>query len=238
MSGAEAMRRSRARSGCNSVEPHNSAHGQPADYGVETIADAALIGAEALNALSTGVAILDVRANVLLANATAKRLFRQTALFRCTPPLALALSHVESNEALRNAIADACGNASASAALQLRDAQARAVVNAVVLPLPDASGWSGAWTRRVVLLAMSELMRSHAIPDHWLSQMFGLTRTEASIANWLVSGRSIDEYTQHRGVSLETARSQLKAVLSKTGMSRQAQLVAALARLPVEYAST
>jgi DNA-binding CsgD family transcriptional regulator len=37
-------------------------------------------------------------------------------------------------------------------------------------------------------------------------------------------------------VSLETARSQLKAVLSKTGMSRQAQLVAALARLPVEYA--
>ena len=137
---------------------------------------------------------------------------------------------------MRNAIADAC--ASASTALQLRDAQARAVVNAVVLPLPDASRWSGAWTRRVVLLAMSELMRSHAIPDHWLSQMFGLTRTEASIANWLVSGRSIDEYTQHRGVSLETARSQLKAVLSKTGMSRQAQLVAALARLPVEYAST
>lgn len=218
------------------MNPQNSAHGRPADFAVETIADAASIGAEALNVLSTGVAILDLRGHVLFANAIARRLFKQAAVFRCVPPLALALCHAESNEALRKAIADACGRT--SAALQLRDAEARAVVNAVVLPLSDTSEWSGAWMRRVVLLAMSELMGSHAIPDRWLSQMFGLTRTEASVANWLVSGRSIDAYAQHRGVSLETARSQLKAVLSKTGMSRQAQLVAALARLPVECAPT
>ena len=49
---------------------------------------------------------------------------------------------------------------------------------------------------------------------------------------------TIDAYAQHRGVSLETARSQLKAVLAKTGMSRQAQLVATLSRLPIEHASS
>jgi DNA-binding CsgD family transcriptional regulator len=215
------------------VDPKNSARGQPADYAIETIAEAASIGAEALNALSTGVAILDPRGHVLLANAVAKRLFKQATVFRCSPPLALALCHAESSEALRKALANAWG--SASAALQLRDAEARAVINAVVLPLPAASEWSGGWTRRVVLLAMNELTCAHAIPDRWLSQMFGLTRAEASITNWVVSGRTIDAYARHRGVSLETARSQLKTVLSKTGMSRQVQLVAALSRLPIEY---
>jgi DNA-binding CsgD family transcriptional regulator len=206
--------------------PHSAA--QP-------VADAASISAEVLNALSTGIAVLDMRGHVVFANATAARLIRRPTVFKSSAPLPLMLCHAESNDALRKAILCAC--ASSSVALQLRDAEGGAVISAVALPLPPSTS-SSHWQKPVVLLAMNELIRSEAIPHRWLSQMFGLTRTEASVTNWLVSGRSIDEYAQHRGVSLETARSQLKTVLSKTGMSRQAQLVAALARLPVEYAAT
>ena len=198
---------------------------------VQPVFDLASIGVEAINALSTGIAVVDVRANVLLTNATAARLVSQRAVFKSSAPLALLLCHAESNDTLREAILCAC--AGSSMALQLREAKGITVIGAVALPLPPCRR-----QRPVVLLTMNELVRSEAIPHRWLSQMFGLTRTEASVTNWLVSGRSIDEYAQHRGVSLETARSQLKTVLSKTGMSRQAQLVAALARLPVEYAAT
>lgn len=200
---------------------------------VQTILDEASISVEALNVFSTGVAILDTHGHVLLSNAAAARLLEQRAVFKTSSPLPLALRHPTSNDSLRKAIACACH--SSSVALQLCDADAAAVISAVVLPLPPSPAWT-LRRRPVVLLAMNELIRSEAIPHRWLSQMFGLTRTESSVANWLVSGRSIDEYAQNRGVSLETARSQLKAVLSKTGMSRQAQLVAALARLPVECA--
>ena len=211
-------------------------HDEAADNVVQAaIVGAGSIGIDALNALSTGIALLDAHAQVLLANATAGRLFRMRAVFKSSPPLPLALCNARSTETLRKAITDA--GQSSSAALQLHDGEARAVISAVVLPLPASPEWNR-HGQPVVLLAMNELTRSQAIPDRWLFQLFGLTRAEASVTNWLVLGRTIDQYAQHRGVSLETVRSQLKAVLSKTGMSRQAQLVATLSRLPIEHASS
>ena len=215
-----------------------SVHEAVFDGALETIADpawTASLGIEAMNALSTGIALLDQRAYMLFANATAERLHKQRGVFKAATPLTLTLCDPESNETLRTAIAGAC--LGTSAALQLRDSNANPVISAVVLPL-SSSQWTTSSKRPVVLLAMNELTRSRSIPDRWLSQLFGLTPTESSVTNWLVAGRSIDEYAQHRGVSLATVRSQLKAVLSKTGMSRQAQLVAALSRLPIEHLSS
>jgi DNA-binding CsgD family transcriptional regulator len=202
----------------------------------EASLDPARIFVSALNALSAGIALLDPRGLVLFANAAATRMLKQHGLFKACPALQIAPSSFESNAALRRAIV---GTASGdSTALHMRDREGKTVISAVVLPLRASADWDRRWQAPNVLLAINELVRSRAIPEHWLSQMFGLTRAEASVANWLVSGRTIDEYAQHRGVSLETARSQLKAVLSKTGISKQAQLVAALSRLPIEYEST
>lgn len=220
------------------VDGERNAHDAICNDPQETIVDATSrdrLGTRAIDALSTGLALLDRRIQVLFANATAKRILTMPSVFKTMAPLPLALVDAESNEALRRAVAQACRNA--SAALQLRDCDARPAITAVVLPLCPAE-WQGPWPQQTVLLAMNESTRPHAIPDHWLSQMFGLTRAEASVTNWLISGRTIDAYAQHRGVSLETARSQLKAVLAKTGMSRQAQLVATLSRLPIEHASS
>jgi DNA-binding CsgD family transcriptional regulator len=124
-----------------------------------------------------------------------------------------------------------------SGALRLRDRHARAVISAVVVPL-GATGPSAPASEATILLAMNELFPAGAIPNVWLSQLFGLTPTESSVTNWLVTGRPIEEYAQDRGVSLATVRSQIKTVLAKTGMSRQVQLVAALARLPIESPET
>jgi DNA-binding CsgD family transcriptional regulator len=86
----------------------------------------------------------------------------------------------------------------------------------------------------LALLAMNETFRLRAIPHDWLSQLFGLTPTESSVANWIAGGGTIERYARARGVSVATARSQLKAVLAKSGLSRQVQLAAALSRLPID----
>jgi DNA-binding CsgD family transcriptional regulator len=204
---------------------------------LDSLADSASLASlalEAVNALGTGIAILDGRARVLFANLAGARLQRKHTVFKTIPPLPLVLCETESNEALRTAITTA--SQGASTALQMRDDESHPVINAVVLPL-HGPRWISSDARPVVLLAMNELERPGLIPDRWLSRLFGLTPTESWVTNWLVAGRTIDEYAQRRGVSLETARSQLKTILSKTGMSRQAQLVAALLRLPTEYVS-
>lgn len=58
-----------------------------------------------------------------------------------------------------------------------------------------------------------------------IQSLYDLTPTEARTTEALVEGRSIRDIARLNGVSPETVRSHVKHVLSKTGTSRQAELV-------------
>ncbi len=61
-----------------------------------------------------------------------------------------------------------------------------------------------------------------------LQGLFDLTPAESRVARAIAEGKTIEAITLLHGVSRETVRTQLVAVLRKTGMSRQAELVALL----------
>lgn len=63
-----------------------------------------------------------------------------------------------------------------------------------------------------------------------LSRAFGLTPAEARLAGHIAAGQGIGNAALALGIGVETARSQLKAVFSKTGTHRQAELAALVAR--------
>lgn len=52
------------------------------------------------------------------------------------------------------------------------------------------------------------------------------TTAEARLADALLNGQSLAEFSEHVGVSINTARKQLAALFAKTGTNRQAALVA------------
>jgi DNA-binding CsgD family transcriptional regulator len=54
---------------------------------------------------------------------------------------------------------------------------------------------------------------------------FGLTPSEARLALNLVTGETLRSAAAELHISYETARTQLKSILSKTGTRRQAELV-------------
>jgi DNA-binding CsgD family transcriptional regulator len=58
-----------------------------------------------------------------------------------------------------------------------------------------------------------------------MMKLFGLTQAESCLAVALVAGKTLEQYAQHRGVSLGTVRGQVKQVLAKTGAARQSELV-------------
>jgi DNA-binding CsgD family transcriptional regulator len=68
-------------------------------------------------------------------------------------------------------------------------------------------------------------------PEDVLRAAFGLTCAEAKVARSIGEGRTVDAVSGALGLSRETVRNQLKSVLGKTGVRRQAELVALLARL-------
>ena len=77
------------------------------------------------------------------------------------------------------------------------------------------------------------LFRSHAPPATLLRDLFGLTPAEARLALELAHGASPRDAANRLGVTWNTTRTQLKAVLAKTGTNRQAALVRLLAALSV-----
>ena len=64
-----------------------------------------------------------------------------------------------------------------------------------------------------------------------LRSLFGLTPSEARLAQLLACGDTVEEVAQALGVKLTTVRSQLAVIFSKTGTHRQAKLVAILSRI-------
>lgn len=59
-----------------------------------------------------------------------------------------------------------------------------------------------------------------------LRTVFRLSQAEAELACRLAEGHDVKEIASHRGISLNTARTQLKAALQKTQTRRQSELVA------------
>jgi len=63
-----------------------------------------------------------------------------------------------------------------------------------------------------------------------LEDLYGLTPTEAVVTTELVNGNSLESISYKNHVSLNTVRTQLKSIFTKTGTSRQGQLVSLVMR--------
>ena len=91
-----------------------------------------------------------------------------------------------------------------------------------------AGGVFGAQSLALVLLREIEL---DAAATDQLQRRFGLTKAEARLAIELAEGHSIDDVADRRGLRRTTLRAQLREVFAKTGVTRQASLVAMVWRM-------
>jgi DNA-binding CsgD family transcriptional regulator len=81
------------------------------------------------------------------------------------------------------------------------------------------------------LLMLIDLSDQRPPPSRLLVTSFGLTASEAKLAGLIGGGESVERAAERLGISVHTARAQLKAVFGKTDTHRQAELVALLAKL-------
>jgi DNA-binding CsgD family transcriptional regulator len=79
-----------------------------------------------------------------------------------------------------------------------------------------------------VLLIATPINRVAVPTAEVLQGLFDLTPMEARIARGVAEAHSLEAIARAHGVSRETVRTQLKAVLAKTGSRRQSELVALL----------
>jgi pimeloyl-ACP methyl ester carboxylesterase/DNA-binding CsgD family transcriptional regulator/PAS domain-containing protein len=83
-----------------------------------------------------------------------------------------------------------------------------------------------------LLLCVARRFRRELSLGGLISQ-YALTPAEARLTQQLAQGLTLDAYAVEQGISSSTARTQLKAVFAKTGVSRQAELIATLYASPL-----
>ncbi len=81
------------------------------------------------------------------------------------------------------------------------------------------------------LLVFAQPHEGAPVNPDWLRWLYDLSPTEALVAAHLTAGLTLEEIAQQRNTSRDTIRTQLKAILRKTGFSRQTDLVRSLGGL-------
>ena len=134
--------------------------------------------------------------------------------------------------ALLNQSIEQCarGDAAATRSFPVRDASGQAACIAHLIPVRLSA--RDIFVRCAAALILTPIAAPNAPTVELLQSLFDLTPAESQVARHLASGASIDDISDANGVSRNTIRAQLRAVMDKTGCGRQAEVVALLAGVP------
>ncbi|QOZ42697.1 LuxR family transcriptional regulator [Bradyrhizobium sp. CCBAU 53340] len=183
----------------------------------------ALVGLPALAIAGSG--------RVVAANALIEGM---TDVLRWLPKDRLAIRDGAADALLRTGLAQ-LGSPEApvcSFAARRASDQDRVVFHLVSMPGEARDLFNGA----VGLLIVTPVTASQAPSLALIRGLFDLTPSEARVARGIAQGQTIGDIAAHHGLSRETIRTQIKAVLAKTGTRNQksaAALFGAIPRLPL-----
>jgi DNA-binding CsgD family transcriptional regulator len=127
-------------------------------------------------------------------------------------------------QALAALVAAARRDGDAIAAVDRHGDDAVQLLAFAVRPGQMPGGPSGV-DREMVCLLLSSPEQGFSVDVQDVAALFGLSPAESRLATALYRGLSVNEYAAQRGITVGTARIQLKHVLAKTRSRRQSDLV-------------
>ena len=181
---------------------------------------------DSMDALSAGMLIVDRAARIVIANRTAEALLKKGDGLMAKGG-SLAARNGSANLALHKAIRNVLAigrKASSAPELIIAPRAAGPSLSLMVCPLPpDATDLGSS-----APMAMIFLSDPDGVADRWpdaLARAYHLTPAESRLAGSLLRGERPQDYCERSGISINTAKSQIKSILAKSGCSRQAEFI-------------
>lgn len=181
---------------------------------------------EALALVGLPAAVVDRNSQVLAANDMIERM----AHVRWRAGNRLALVDGRAQALLEMALAGLFEPANGS--VQSFASRASETDAAVIHVVPTSGQSRDLFDGGLAVLVVTPVTAPEAPDAQVIRALFDLSASEARVARSLTRGRTIDQIADSSGVTRETVRSQVKAVMAKTGATRQAEVAALLAGLP------
>jgi DNA-binding CsgD family transcriptional regulator len=131
---------------------------------------------------------------------------------------------------LATLITDATGTPALGGAMFLSSNNALQVF---ITPLVAETSIDSDLQKTLALIFVIDTTKSQSLSTlNLLGKLYGFSSAELKVATALLSGKSPEEYSQQNGASINTVRSQLKALFRKTGVRGQSELLVLLSRMP------
>jgi DNA-binding CsgD family transcriptional regulator len=198
-----------------------------------TIEDLLLASFEALDLLDIGLVVCNASGHVLIANQTAGHILRnrdgleidRDGMLQSTHTSSSALSELVERVARDGQNGEAF---SPDAALSVsRGPHKRALTLQVHPAKADMSSVPPSQQAAALVMIVDSARPVQAAASE-LRQLYGLTSTEARLANLLMEGRDLDECCDQLGIQRSTVRMHRRNLFSKIGVRRQSELVSLL----------
>lgn len=185
--------------------------------------------AGALDSLRGAALLVDRRARVRFANTGAEALFAAGDGIALRGDV-LVLSDAIADRKLRQwldaiLLPQAMAAGDASAVVAARRPSGRAALRIEILPVPRSCSGAAGTSGPVSLVLINDPAAVAGQRAQLVRATFRLTPAEAALAVAVAEGETLRQCAERRGVAIGTVRSQMKAVLAKTGCRRQADLV-------------
>lgn len=177
----------------------------------------------ALEAMGIGTILLGASGEVIYTDLLTRMLLadQSTMVLRDSHLSCERPSHrKELHELINRALADRTGTFSCALPLASGDDQLLLLVQSVAYPISVANE-PGPRTA----IFVSNRAKRPTLPRKLISELFGLSAAEADLSIKLSEGASLAEAAALLNISEHTARTYSKRIYSKTGTSRQAELV-------------
>jgi DNA-binding CsgD family transcriptional regulator len=180
------------------------------------------------------ILLLDCNGKVKFANQSARAMAQTADSFRLRHDCIEVLDS-QDDVALQRLIAGATGrlertDAPRGGVMRLGRKSGKAAFTAVVSPVAQSSLWAENGPRAYVVI--NDPKATSIRPEAMLRQLFGLSATEARVAERLMIGDSPEQAAFALDVKISTVRWHLASLYRKTGTKRQGELVRLLLSLP------
>lgn len=184
--------------------------------------------ADAINSLSVGTIVLNEKSQVTKVNEYARELLQKGDGLKLVGDR-LEASYLNDNKQLQERIKQAfsahlSGEEGASEPLSITRPSGEVGLGVVFRMLPD-TGWTIDTGKGSLLLYVRDAVNKSSVSSAVAKELFDFTPAETALALELANGFSLEAASEKLGITRNTARAHLRAIFSKTGVRRQAELV-------------
>ncbi len=194
---------------------------------------------DTIDKMSVSAFVINSSQSVFYANLSAKRLLATSTELQINSSNQIQASHPSSDERLQAAISFALSHSHSPAPVKIqRSGEARPLI-AIILRYHHDSEWQSKFSKLFSDKTQSICVfifdpATHMAPlNGVIASAFNLTPAQTKLTRALAQGYQLQDYADTTGISRNTARNHLAAIMEKMGITRQSELISIISQLSV-----